>query len=71
MISQKLEIQTPKTWESMNWFNRIAFIKYSVGKILSIEIDGKFTLNMNDIIEIKRTGASRIEITYIKHGQQA
>ncbi len=70
MISQKLTIQTPRTWESMNWFNRIAFIKYSVGKILSIEINGKFMLDMNDIIEIKRAGASRIEITYISHNKK-
>ena len=71
MITQKLEIQTPRTWENMNWFNRIGFIKHSVEKILSINIDGNFTINLNDIIEIKRTGASRLEITYIQHNNKA
>jgi len=70
MISNKLTIQTPRTWESMNWFNRIAFVKYSVAKILAIEIDGKLIMDLNDIIEIKRAGASKIEITYVQHNRK-
>lgn len=57
---EKLNLETNKVWEEMNWFSRIGFIKKTLLETMGTEI------SYHDIIQIRRNGAHKIEIIYIK-----